>query len=121
MKTYEGLLSYHFETGSEGIMWILETEDKSLELFGDIFIRKDDHLKVFNEKNEVVFDGKILLDTKTGWKEYPLNPGHGQQCALGLWVHWIQQGWQPDDWARLFVKKKGEPQLRAELTTDRKI
>ncbi len=102
-------------------MWVLEADDASVGYKGTIFIEKSDHLKVFNEKNEVVFDGEIVLDTKTGYMPYPRNPGYGQQAALGMWIHWIQKGWQPDDWARLFVRKKEEPPLRAELTTDREI
>lgn len=121
MKTYKGRLNWDFWTGTEGIIWVMEADDKSVGWNGTIFIQRDDHLKVFNEKNEVVFDGKITLDTKTGWEEYQHNPGHGQQVALGFRVHWIQEGWQPDDWARLFIRNKDEPELRAELTTDKKV
>ena len=76
-------------------------------------IEEGDHLKVWGENRKVVFDGIIKQDTKTGWKRYPLNPKLGQQCALGMWIHWIQKGWKPDDWARLFIRYKGEKPLRA--------
>ena len=121
MITYKGHLSWDFWTGCEGIIWTFEADDKSVGWKGTVYLEKDDHLKVFNEKDEVVFEGKLVLDTRTGWKEYPGNLGHGQQGALGYNIHWIQKGWQPNDWARLFIRKEGESELRAELTTDRKV
>jgi hypothetical protein len=115
MKKYAGVLEGWFETGTEGIVWALCEDGKSGYEAMQI-IEKGNHLKVFDDNGKVVFEGEIDPDEKIGWQEYPLNPGHGQPCALGMWVHWTQRGWQPDDWARLFIRFKGEEYLRAELT-----
>lgn len=109
------MLDGFFETGSEGTHWVLDTGAAD-----PVFIRAGDRLKVFGYDGKVVFNGKIVCDTKTGWTEYPQNPGYGQQLALNFWVHWIQKGWKPDAWARLFIRHwleegRGKPQLRAEL------
>ncbi len=77
-------------------------------------IEAGDVLTIYNEDGSVLFEGKIVPDYKIGWQEYPLNPGHGQPCALGCWVHWTQKGWKPDDWAALFLRGD-EPPLRAKL------
>ncbi len=121
-KKYTGVLDGYFETGSEGTYWVLDTQDPKADFYGLVFIEPGDHLKVFNEDGSVAFEGEIIADRKTGWMQYPLNPDPkmGQQCALGFWIHWIQQGWQPDDWAKLFIwhwfeQGKGVPQRRAEL------
>lgn len=116
MEKVTGALDIYFETGSEGVFWVIYDENQK-DFYGLTLVEQGDYLKVFDEDDTVLFDGEIVPDYETGWMEYPLNPGSGlgQQCALGWWVHWIQKGWQPDDWASLFIRGKDEPKLRAEL------
>ncbi len=120
----KGLLDGFFETGSEGTYWVLDTGEKD-----PIFIQPGDHLKIFDKDGQVVFDGKIIADRKTGWKQYPMNPDPkmGQQAVFrwDWYVHWIQKGWEPDNWAKLFIwhwfeEGRGVPQYRAELTQKKK-
>jgi hypothetical protein len=112
MKTYKGMLHNFFETGCEGMMWVLIQDNmKGYEALVDI--NEGDYLKIFNEDGSVIFDGVIKEDHEIGYAKYPLNPEYGQPAALGYWIHWTQSGWQPDDWARLFFHS---PPLRAELT-----
>lgn len=104
-----------FETGSEGVCWAFYKDgqkkwDEAIE-----FLEAGDHLKIFGEDNSVIFNGKIVPDCKTGWERHYKYARHGQPVALGCWIHWTQKGWKPDDWARLFIRNKGEKNLRAEL------
>lgn len=69
-------------------------------------IRENDHLTILDALGRTLWKGIIRCDRKTGWRPYPLNPANGQQCALGLWVHWIQAGFQPDEWAKFFVRPR---------------
>ena len=116
MKKYAGVLDGWFETGTEGTVWVLSEDGKSG--YGAMQVLKPgDHLKVYGEDGAVVFDGIIDPDTKAGMTASPLNPEYKQPCALGLWIHWTQRGWQPDDWARLFLRADfGQTPFRAELT-----
>lgn len=110
--TYKGILYGFFETGTEGVMWVLIKDNcKGYEALENI--EAGNRLKIYNPDGSVAFDDVIKEDYDIGWMEYPLNPGHGQPCALGYWIHWTQGGWQPDDWAGLFFH---DPPLRAELT-----
>lgn len=111
---YIGVLNGYFETGCEGMMWaLLKDGDEGCESF--VFIKAGDYLTIFNQDGTVMYEGEIIPDYKTGWQEFPLNPGFGQPAALDCWIHWTQKGWNPDDWASLFIRKKQEPYLRAEL------
>lgn len=65
-----------------------------------------------------MFDGVVDEDRETGYAEYPRNPGSGQPAALGLWIHWTQRGFAPDDWARFFVREEGEFRYLAALERD---
>lgn len=117
----KGFVNWFFETGCEGICWVLELDGKQgYEALQ--FIEAGDWLKIYKEDGSVAFEGKIIEDHKSGWQEYPKNPGHGQPCALGLWIHWTQKGWKPDDWAALFLREgvrfKGEKKERAKLRAE---
>ena len=114
MQKHKGRLYPYFETGTEGIVWALIEDGKTEFYDALVTIEEGDHLVVYGEDNSVLFDGDIMMDTETGWREYPQNPGHGQQAALGCWIHWIQRGWEPDAWAGLFLRGKKNP-LRCEL------
>ena len=120
MQKYSGVLDGYFETGSEGVMWVLDTKDKRRKYYGLIFIDAGDHIKIYGRNGSIIFEGQIFPDYKAGWEEYPKNPGHGQPQAIGFWVRWTQSGWHPDEWAKLFIKHwfdewKNVEQLKAEL------
>ncbi|MDE1969979.1 MAG: hypothetical protein KGI50_00125 [Patescibacteria group bacterium] len=109
-----GILHAFFETGCEGLMWTL-IEDGKRGYNGLHFIEEGDKLIIYREDSSIIFEGTIMPDHKIGYAEYPGYPGRGQPAALGCWIHWTQQGWQPDDWATLFMQDEGKPSLRATL------
>ncbi|GEM_PF-1069090 len=100
---FEGELIDFFETGTEGVIWMLEDERR----FGREALEsicEGDHLTILDQLGKVLWRGIIRCDNRVGWRRYPMNPQYGQQCALGRWVHWIQRGFKPDDWARYFIR-----------------
>lgn len=120
MEKYIGVIKEFFETGCEGLMWVLQKDGVVNYYDALVFIEAGDHLKVFAEDGLILFDGVVKPDYKAGWMEYPRNPGSGQPQALGFWIHWTQKGWEPDEWAKLFLHQyleDGNKQpLRAEFT-----
>jgi hypothetical protein len=119
-----GILEDFFETGTEGVMWAVY-EDGKTGYDGLHRLEAGDHLLITDEAGAARFEGFIEPDFEKGWTEYPMNPGHGQPCALGMWIHWTQSGWEPDDWAALFVRPRLRdarqgPALRAVLTMNKK-
>jgi len=122
MPKLRGIVDFHFETGSEGLLWIfVETSNEEARQREPLVleIEKGDHLKIFSQDGSVVFDGKIDPDHKAGYTPYSANAEHGQPSALGFWIHWTQKSWKPDEWAKLFLHKilaNGNGHLKAELT-----
>lgn len=117
----EGKLDIWYETGSEGVVWLVEPDTvpdgydpKHFFYYG--MINAGHHLVITDPTGKEVFSGMIDPDEEIGWEPYPLNPSHGSPCALGYRIHWTQRGFQPDDWARFFLPKKGEPSHRGRLT-----
>lgn len=117
MGTKVGVLDGYFETGTEGVIWSL-LEDGKVSYDALYNLKDGDLLTVWEAASgRQVFRGVIKYDWKIGYRPYPLNQKFGQQCALGFWVHGIQEGWDPDSWARLFFRQNGSPELRAEVVT----
>lgn len=101
-KVHHGVLHGFWETGTEGVQWTLYDEAKQ-GYEGLYCLEAGDHLTVYDHDNSVVWEGIINPEYKTGWQRYPRNPKHGQQCALGMWVHWNQRGFKNiDKWAEMF-------------------
>ncbi len=121
METYRGVLhAWLDEPEREGLEWVLLEDGKEKYYEALKIIENGDHLKVYGENGEVLFDGEIIEDRKAGWQEYPNSPGRGQPFAIQFWIYWTQEGWEPDLWASLFLHQyvkgsNGKP-LRAELT-----
>lgn len=122
-----GVLEDFFETGTEGVCWSVY-EDGKQGYDGLHVLGGGEHLRVTDETGAVRFEGFIEPDTKKGWVAYASNApdeNYGQPTALGMWIHWTQSGWEPDDWAALFFRphmrdhRKGPP-LRAVLTYNKK-
>lgn len=100
----DGILDPYFETGTEGILW--SVYDESRPGYDGLFVLEDgDLLEVIDNDGTVVWEGEIELDWDIGYKPYPSNPKYGQQAAMGAWVHGIQKGFKPDDWALLFFRQ----------------
>lgn len=100
-RLLEGKLEAFMETGTEGVIWSMVDDEGVVQ-----HLSRGDHLVIFDDKNDVFWKGDIDYDWKVGRQPYPFNPKLGQQAACGLWVHGIQQGFEPDAWAVLFLNKR---------------
>lgn len=122
LKIYTGRLEIFFETGTEGVVWAFQESGKK-DHEGLVFIEQGDTLWIDSDGSQgcgsQVFAGTIDEDHKTGWAEYPKNPGHGQPTACSLWIHWTQRGWRPDDWAQLFLESRAARLRKAEERINR--
>ena len=102
-RPIEGELIDFFETGTEGVIWMLEDDCRhgrdALET-----ICEGDNLTIMDQLGAILWRGTIRCDKEKGRRPYPMNPEFSQQCALGCWVHWIQEGFEPDEWAKFFMR-----------------
>jgi len=103
LRKIRGVLEDFFETGTEGVIWSVVSEDD--HGYDALYpIEEGDHLAIQDQLGRKLWSGIICCDRKAGWRRYPLNPKCGQPCALGHWIHWTQRGFKPDDWARYFIR-----------------
>lgn len=116
-EVLDGKADTWFETGSEGVYWVVRTNEpyKNLLYHEYEMLNNGDKVTIYDDNGVVYFDGIIEQDTETGYQPYPMNPQWGQQCAAGMWVHWIQSGFEPDDWGRLFLALKDRGLLNIRL------
>jgi len=109
MTTIRGRLEAFFETGTEGVYWSLI--DSGLPGYDGLWTLRDgDQLRVIDTTDETLWTGEIKFEYLTNWQSYPMNPEYGQQAVHGLWVHGLQEGFDPDRWGTLFLQN-----YRAEL------
>lgn len=95
-----GRLDAFFETGTEGIIWSLA--DQGLPGYDGLWpLQYGDHLDVLDADGETLWQGMIKL-------EYAnlRDPTHNQQQVLGYWVHGLQDGADPETWAKLFFDRE---------------
>ncbi|HXV27037.1 MAG TPA: hypothetical protein VD862_03395 [Candidatus Paceibacterota bacterium] len=74
MPTYDGVLDNWWETGTEGVVWVLasDTEDEQALLYGNLFLLEaGDHLTVWGPDGGFVFDDVIDPDYEAGWMPFP--------------------------------------------------
>ncbi len=102
-----GYLTEYFETGTEGLIWMLEEEgDRSRGLDALHRIEQGDRLTIMTRNGRrTLWSGVIECDTQTGGMPRPGNPEFVQPQALGYWIHWTQRGISPDRWARFFCRE----------------
>lgn len=119
MKEMKGVCFLHSETGTEGGWWAIQedgfgTEDGGWRYEGMQYLEEGDDFTVFDDDGSVLWHGTIHRDSKAGriprqvirngklvndrtWK---------QQVVGGMWVHWVQQGMNPEAWGELFCGEK---------------
>lgn len=98
---WTGVLDAFFETGTEGVLWsVLEVPSKGYE---SLHVLQDgDELTVYRSDGSIRWSGIVELEYETGYRSYPKNPEHGQQCVFGYWVHGNQRGMDLKVWAAMF-------------------
>lgn len=100
-KIYEGTLSTYFETGMEGLEWILKVGESENDL---ISIDSGDELIIYlAEDHSLIFQSKIAKSTKNN-KYSQLGFGL-RQAVFGSYCRWLPHGIDPELWASFFQKK----------------
>ena len=101
LQKFNGKLFGFFETGTEGVHWALQIADQP-GYEGLVILKAGDHLKIYSDDGELVFEGQIQPNTIIGSSSRP-NSTVSQPKALGRWIHWTQEGFEPDEWAMFFI------------------
>jgi len=110
-ETLHGLAFSLQETGSESLLWAVQLDEEP-GFHGVRTIGAGDILTIKSPGGEVLFQGVVDPDYKTGstlrgeFEERRVIP------ALNNFVHWSQRGWAPDQWAKLFLDETNRAELR---------
>ncbi|MBI4031823.1 MAG: hypothetical protein HY370_09100 [Proteobacteria bacterium] len=107
-KIIKGHLHAWFETGTEGIVWVVNedrplTENESpYDLMHILEQKQGALLTVFNCSSErlPVWKGKVDFEYRTNIHEAPT--GYKQQAVFNRWVHGLQKGLPAEAWAVMF-------------------
>lgn len=109
-KKYTGELTYWFETGTEGLIWVLKVDENQSGddlLYGDlVIIEKGDRLKIVSLDGNVIFDGVVRTDYFEGSHPYPCQWTLFSKMLLWFWR------WLPERFRKLAARKQwlnGQP------------
>ena len=101
----EGRLEAFYETGTEGVHWsIQEHVRKGYDSLHPV--RTGDHLTVFGDGGDVLWSDTVKLEYQSRFRPFPRNPEYGQQEVCGFWVHGLQEGMDPEEWADMFFAER---------------
>jgi hypothetical protein len=99
----KGSLLFWCDNNGTTVSWLFaESEVKKINNFHDI--KDGDELTVFAENGDVLFNGMIDCDYSRAGEE-----------VMGYIIKWLQKDFPADKWASMFIRKKGEKTLQAEL------
>ena len=100
----KGKLELYFETGMEGCEWAV-FKDGDGEGYDRLhFLDNGDRLKIYNQR-KIIWEGEIRHDTKTNLTD-KTGYAYPRQVVKGYIVHWLQEGVDPDRWAKWFLEEK---------------
>ena len=99
-----GVAMGFFETGTEGVRWTVCTHyGAPRRRYENIYeLRDGDQLTIFEADGSLVFHSVIDFDWQVNWCPHRKNPAYGQQAIGPCWVHGVQRGVSPDQWADWF-------------------
>lgn len=100
-EIFKGKLIGYFETGTEGVFWALQN-DNLPGYEGLILLEAGDQIEIYSKDLQLVYKGFIKPDTVIGRTQRPSSNIY-QPTALGMWIHWTQEGFSPDKWASYFI------------------
>jgi len=119
MKEMKGVCFLHSETGTEGGWWAVQEDgfadnDGHWTYDGLRYLEARDDFTVYADDGRVIFHDIIRRDTRTGAIPHQVvrkgklvnHRSWKQQIVAGMWVHWIQRGYDPEAWGELFMGEK---------------
>ncbi len=105
-KAFIGNLYGFFETGTEGVVWMLKRIGDGFKPYEEfVGIDCNDFLTVFDKQGKSIWSGVVDPDFKKNYTFYPGKNDLGQPQVLGRWVHWLQKDVEPETWASWFFEQ----------------
>ena len=100
----KGRLYLHLETGMEGAEWtVIDNEHAGFyQSLHDL--ENGDRLTIY-DRGKPVWDGEIKKDLTTNLSSETAYP-YPRQVVQKYIVHWLQEGVNPDEWAKWFTDEK---------------
>lgn len=118
MIEIKGYCFLYSETGTEGGWWAVQEDGFKLpsgyeSYYGLNYLEEGDRFTVYNEDGTVRWSGVIHKNTEIGKQMHSVfrdgkwvkDPEWTQQVVDNMWVHWVQDGINPEEWGKLFLKR----------------
>ncbi|MCK5043934.1 hypothetical protein KAR52_02960 [Candidatus Pacearchaeota archaeon] len=106
MEKFKGTLEAFWETGTEGVWWMLyDYDDKGYNSLHTL--DKGDYLKVYQnkDKKKIHWEGKICEDREINLEKISGGYPYPRQVISNYYVHWLQKECDSKFWADMFFNE----------------
>lgn len=95
------------ETGTEGVLWSVYDTDPQKTGYDRLYVlTAGDRVTIYrkDDPRAVIWSGTVDYDFESNQQQSTYNPSYVGQAVFNHWVHGLQRGLDPEEWAGFFFE-----------------